>query len=204
MPIPGSQGLVKLTTNNEVVWIIAPHKDWGISGNGTDLNTKLLFPLDLDGQVISDPAVREGDINHPDFEWSWYQHAPLITPQGNIMLFDNGANRNYTGTGPYSRAVEYRVNTADRTIQQIWEYGKARSSETYSRIVSDVDFLPNDNHVIFSPGAVIFNGNLYGKSIEINYATGAVVFEATIIPPTAFFDIITLHRTERLTLYPVE
>ncbi|MGI9547635.1 MAG: hypothetical protein ACR2MM_10385, partial [Flavobacteriaceae bacterium] len=67
---------------------------------------------------------------------------------------------------------------------------------------SDVDYLADDEHLLFSPGAVSFNGSLYGQSIEVNYNTNSVVFEATIIPPLAFFDIITLHRTERLTLYP--
>ena len=197
-----TQGVVKLTSSNEVVWILAPHRDWGLSGNGVDLSTRLLDPLDSQGMPISDPDVSDGAANHPDFEWSWYQHAPLLKPDGNIMIFDNGQNRNFTGNGIYSRAVEYRIDDADNTIQQIWQYGKQRGDDTYSRIVSDVDYLPNDDHVIFSPGAITTNGNLSGKSIEIDYNSGNVVFEATIIPPSGFFDIITLHRTERLSLYP--
>ena len=197
-----TQGTVKLTANNEVVWILAPHREWGQAGNGVDLNTLLLDPLDAQGQVISDLQVLDGAVNHPDFEWSWYQHAPLITPEGNLMLLDNGDNRNYLGNELYSRAVEYKIDETDMTIQQIWQYGKERGAETYSRIVSDVDYIANEDHVIFSPGAVSFNGSLYGKSIEVAYPSGELIFEATIIPPMAFFDIITLHRTERLTLYP--
>lgn len=197
-----TQGLVKLNASNEVVWILAPHRDWGLSGNGVDLNSKLLNPLDTGGQIITDADVLDGVSNHPDFEWNWYQHAPLITPEGNIMLFDNGDNRNYTGNQIYSRAVEYRIDETNKTVQQVWQYGKERGTETYSRIVSDVDYLANEDHVIFSPGAVNLNGSLYGRSIEVDYNTGAVLFEATIIAPVAFFDIITLHRTERLTLYP--
>jgi len=56
--------------------------------------------------------------------------------------------------------------------------------------------------VIFSPGAIQAGGAAFGKSVEIDFITGEVLFEATITPPIAFFGIITLHRTERLTLYP--
>jgi arylsulfate sulfotransferase len=118
------------------------------------------------------------------------------------LLFDNGDNRNY-GTGPsYSRAVRYRIDEAAQTVQQIWEYGKSRGTETYSRIVSDVDYLQSADNVLFSPGAIQNGGTSYAKCIEVDYTSGEVVFEATIIPPTAFADIITLHRTERLSVYP--
>ena len=197
-----TQGTVKLTENNEVVWIIAPHKEWGTSGNGTDLSQFLLQPLDSNGQEITDQAVLAGDQNHSDFEWSWYQHAPLRMPNGNVMLFDNGDNRNYGAGALYSRAVEYDINENDMTIQQVWSYGKERGQETYSRIVSDVDYYPEENHVFFIPGASNFGGSKYGKSIELDYTQQQVIFEATITPPVAAFGLITLHRTERMTMYP--
>lgn len=195
------QGLIKLTRTNELVWILAPHLEWGTAGDGTDLSTKLLQPLDASGLPITDPDVLSGAANHPDFQWNWYQHAPLIMPDGNIMLFDNGDNRNYVGTGPYSRAVEYEIDGEEMTVRQVWAYGEERGAETYSRIVSDVDYHPEENHVLFSPGAVQFGGAAYGKAIEVDRASGAVLFEATITPPETRGPI-TFHRTERLSLYP--
>jgi arylsulfate sulfotransferase len=197
-----TQGVVKLTADNKVVWILAPHKAWGLAGDGEDLNEYLLQPLDALEQPITNLAVLEGDIGHPEFEWQWYQHAPSRLANGDVLLFDNGDNRNY-GTGPsYSRAVRYRIDEAAQTVQQIWEYGKSRGTETYSRIVSDVDYLQSADNVLFSPGAIQNGGTSYAKCIEVDYTSGEVVFEATIIPPTAFADIITLHRTERLSVYP--
>ncbi|MDX1672892.1 MAG: aryl-sulfate sulfotransferase, partial [Balneolaceae bacterium] len=143
-----------------------------------------------------------GDVNHPDFEWSWYQHAVKIKPDGNIFLFDNGENRNYSGSQLYSRAVEYAIDQQAMTIQQTWSYGKQRGAETYSRIVSEVDFLPDENHVFFTPGATRFGGEDYGKVVEIDYSQQAALFEATIIPPVPAFGLITLHRSQRLPLYP--
>ncbi|MDD2797915.1 MAG: aryl-sulfate sulfotransferase [Bacteroidales bacterium] len=196
-----TQGVVKLDAQNNVKWLLAPHKGWGIAGNGVDLTTKLLQPIDSNDQPILDTAVINGYTNHPDFEWNWCQHAIKRQPNGNFTIFDNGDVRNFTTQGPYSRAVEYKIDTMNMTVKQIWQYGKERGAETYSRIVSDVDFLNDVNHVIFSPGAIV-NPRPYGKIIEIDYATKNVLFEATIHPPKAYNGVLTFHRIERLNLYP--
>ncbi len=195
-----TQALVKLDSTNRVVWILGAHKGWGTSGNGIALAPLLLQPLDAAGQPITNQAVLDGDATHPDFEWNWYQHAPLLMPNGHVMLFDNGDNRNFGASGRYSRAVEYEIDATRRTVKQIWAYGKAGGASTYSRIVSDVDFLNRENHVVFSPGAIA-DGAPTGKVIELDYATQEVVFQATLTPPNAFFGI-TFHRTERIALYP--
>jgi len=192
------QGVVKLTQENDVVWIISPHLGWGISGNGVDLANSLLQPLDSSGMAIDSAEVIDGFENHPDFEWNWYQHAPHLLPSGNILLFDNGDNRNYIGYGPYSRVVEYEIDEYNMTIRQIWQYGKERGDEMYSRIFSDVDYAPENNHVFFSSGAIL-NTDSYGKALELDPYTGNVIFEATIYP--SLFLPVTFHRTERMPIY---
>jgi arylsulfate sulfotransferase len=195
-----TQGVIKLTHDNEVVWILATHRGWGMAGDGTDLTTKLLQPLDGSGQPIDNTSILDGAAISDSFEWPWYQHAPQVMPNGNVLLFDNGDNRNYEGGGAYSRAVEYTIDKNLMTVQQVWSYGKDRGSETYSRIVSDVDYHASSNHVFFSPGAITTPVN-YGRVMEIDYTSKEVLFEASIIPPQAPFNI-TFHRTERLSLYP--
>ncbi len=197
-----TQGLIKLTADNKVVWIMGPHKEWDISGGGQDLNKYLLQPVDANGDPINDSAVVEGTENHPDFEWNWYQHAAKLLPNGHITLFDNGDNRNFSNAEKYSRAVEYEIDEDNMTVKQIWQYGKERGADMYSRIVSDVDFLLDESHVIVSPGASSVNGVNYGKSIEVLYPSGEVIFEATITPEEALLGLVVLHRTERLPLYP--
>lgn len=194
-----TQGIVKVTDNNEVVWIIATHRDWDTSRLGVEMQQYLLQPLDKNGNIISDTGVINGSANHPDFEWPWYQHAPFVMPNGNIMCFDNGDNRNYTGLQKYSRAVEYEIDEANMTIKQVWTYGKERGISTYSRVVSDVDFLPEANHVLFVPGFQVVNSNGTGsKVIEIDYATKQVIFEAEISAVGG----AAVHQAERLPLYP--
>lgn len=193
-----TQGIVKLNAQNEVSYILAPHNDWNaLSGNGTELTQYLLTPLDSQNQAITDMDVLLGNTNHPDFEWSWYQHSPILLPNGNLMVFDNGDNRNFINAGPYSRAVEYEIDEENKTIKQVWSYGKERGQETYSRIVSKVSFLADKNTVLFTPGASVPGG----KVVEVDYDSKEVVFEATLNPPNTVFNI-SFHNVLRMSLYP--
>ena len=196
-----TQGVVKLNESNEVVWIMAPHKGWSTAGNGTDLTQYLLQPLDAQNQPITNQQVLDGETNHADFEWNWYQHSPVLMPNGNIVLFDNGDNRNYSDVEKYSRAVEFKIDETNKTIQQVWDYGKTRGAACYSRIVSKVWYFENEDNVLFTPGAVQYNGDDYGKIIEVDRSTNEVQFEATIRPPNVLF-IITFHNAARVDLYP--
>jgi arylsulfate sulfotransferase len=190
-----TQGVVKLTYNNTVQWILSPHKGWGVNGNGDSLQRFLLTPLDAAGNVITDTAVLSGSSNHTDFEWNWYQHSPVIMPNQHLLLFDNGSSRNFntTNTNLYSRAVEYAINAADMTVRQVWSYGKERGRETFSNVISKVQYLPNTNHVLFCPGFINYNG-IPGKIVEIDYPTKQVVFEMNVC--------VAFHRAKRLVLYP--
>ncbi|MEM6344681.1 MAG: aryl-sulfate sulfotransferase [Bacteroidota bacterium] len=199
-----SQCTVKLSPNNEVIWIIAPHKDWQQAGNGEDLNQYLLQPLDAQGNAITDSLVLEGQVDHPDFAWAWYQHSPVVLPNGNLLLFDNGDNRNYQGNGPnsYSRSVEYKIDAAAKTIQQVWDFGEENGAAGFSRVVSKTTYSVPDDHVFLSPGAISFNGEAYGLVQEIDRPNDALIFEAKVIPPVAAFGILTFHNSQRLSLYP--
>ena len=195
-----TQGIVKLNPENEVSYILAPHREWNTSGDGTDLSQFLLTPLDANDDPITDPDVLEGITNHPDFEWSWYQHSPILMPNGNLLVFDNGDNRNYSNSGPYSRAVEYEINPTDKTIKQVWSYGKERGLETYARIVSKVTYVAENNSVLFTPGSSVSEGAPRGKVVEVDYTTREVIFEATIRPPNTIFDI-SFHNVQRVSVF---
>ncbi len=195
-----TQGIVKLNAQNEVSYILAPHREWNTSGDGTELSQFLLTPLDANDDEITDVNVLDGSENHPDFEWSWYQHSPILMPNGNLMVFDNGDNRNYTNFGPYSRAVEYEIDEEGKTIKQVWSYGKERGEETYARIVSKVSYVADNNSVLFTPGSAVNGGVPSGKVVEVDYNSKNVIFEATIVPPNAFFNI-SFHNVLRMNLY---
>lgn len=197
-----TQGVVKLDWNNEVVWILAPHVDWATNGRGEELSDFLLSPIGEFGGAITDPAVLAGQSTHFQFDWSWYQHAPKVLPNGHVLIFDNGFNRLFGQASSWSRAVIYEIDQEQMTVRQAWEYGRDRGEETYSFIVSDADFHPESNSVIMSPGAIQGGSSAHGKVVEIDYDTEEVIFEAKITPPIAGLQLVTFHRTHRMSLYP--
>lgn len=194
-----TQGYVSLDNSNQVEWIVSTHNDWDTNRRGESLAPYLLQPLTSSGQVISDTNVLNGFQNSSDFSWPWYGHAPFFMPNGNLMVFDNGDNRNYGNSSNYSRAVEYEIDEPNRTIKQVWEYGRNRGTETFGQYVSDVDYLPQTGNILFSPGfGTNNNGKIGGRIVEIDYQTKSVVYEVLITPPVGVF--VTFHRTERMLL----
>jgi len=204
-----TQGVVKLTQNNEVVWIVAPHRDWGVSGSGQELKSHLLQPLNEQGDPISNPEVLEGVRNHPDFEWSWYQHSPVVLQNGNLLLYDSGNNRNYSPFQLYSRVVEYKINSEDNTIQQIWDFGNDGGFSFYSNQAGAISYDKEKQRYLASFGA-IDESLSYGKVFELareeqgNFTskTGVGLFlEISIIPPQATRDVVFRNATS-IDLYP--
>ncbi len=196
-----TQGIIKLTSDNHVKWILGSHKGWGMNRRGENLNQFLLKPLDAAGNLIADSDVLEGIKNHADFEWNWYQHSPQIMPTGNLLLFDNGDIRNFNPSAPtrYSRAVEYKINTNNMTVQQVWTYGKEGGATTFSRIISSVKYLPRTDHILFAPGFGVPNGTGFGgKIVEIDYKTKDIVFQESISSANGW----GFHRAIRMELYP--
>jgi len=200
------QGVIKVDPSNQVEWIIAPHRNWDMNGMGQDLNQYLLTPLDANDDPITDTAVLKGYTNHTDFEWPWYMHAPLVTPEGTVMVFDNGGRRNYVTTNIYSRAVEYEVDEVNMTVKQKFQYGKEAGQDLFAAIVSDVDYDADLNSVIFAGGTMLDNPNFqmatrfWGKHVEVDRDNGTVIAEYTIDAYKPLF-IITFNRTEKMDLY---
>ena len=195
------QGVAKLTYDNHVKWLLAPHRGWGTNHQGQNLNDLLFTPLAASGQAIADTAVVNGSANAPDFEWNWYQHSVQLLPNSDLLLFDNGTNRNFIRNAPahYSRAVVYRLDPTARTVQQIWTYGKERGADTFSAIVSRVQYLPAVNHILFCPGYEVPNATgSGGKVIEVDYASKQVLFEMQLTPANGF----AFHRAQRESIYP--
>ena len=194
-----TQGIVKLDYNNNVKWILGPHRGWGTNRKGQDLNQFLLAPVKANGSKITGASVIDGSTNSPFFEWNWYQHSVIMIPNGNIMMFDNGTTRNYKNSSNYSRAVEYKIDETNMTVQQVWEYGKERGIETFSTIVSSVQYLPQTNHVLFCPGYRVKNADgLGGKIVEVDYNTKKVVYQASISSENK----LGFHRARRFSVYP--
>ena len=123
--------------SGELVWILGQHDRW--SGAWSEY---LLSP--------------QGEL-----EWQNHQHAPMVTPQGTVLMFDNGTNRDgpaeegAPASEKYSRAVEYEIDEEVMEVRQVWEYRGGADEPFYSFFVSDADWLPVTENVLITAGGLI-------------------------------------------------
>ena len=189
-------GIFKFNKRGNLAWIIAPHKKWR-----QQYKPYLLTPLDKNGNPITDQAVIDGDKSTDDFDWVWGVHAPVFLPNGHIIAFDNGFCRNYivrplSDQEQYSRVVEYEVDEVNRTVRQVWQYGKDRK-DCYGPARSSVQYLSQTKHMLFCSAMQnkLSNGGSGAHIIEIDPATNEVIYELEL-------NSAVFHRAIRLPLYP--
>jgi arylsulfate sulfotransferase len=192
------QGIMSFTRSGNLRWLISPHKYWN-----EKYEPYLLDPVDENGNAITDPSVIAGDAKTDGFDWSWGAHTPVALPNGNILVFDNGYNRNWISNAEsetnYSRVVEYKIDENQKTVQQVWSYGESRGAEGFSQVISGVQYLPQTKHVLYCPGlAVKTQKGLGGRIVEIDPVTREVIFDLEITAPSN----MAFHRVTRLSLYP--
>lgn len=130
--------VVKIDADSEeIVWILGQHDRWSSAWSD-----HLLSP--------------QGEL-----EWQNHQHAPMVTPRGTILLFDNGTNRDGPAENAapapqkYSRAVEYAIDEEAMEVRQVWEYRGDAGEPFYSSFVGDADWLPMTGNVLITAGGII-------------------------------------------------
>ncbi|OEU44566.1 MAG: hypothetical protein BBJ60_07125 [Desulfobacterales bacterium S7086C20] len=127
-----------------------------------------------------------------EIEWPWYQHAPSITSEGNLLLFDNGIMRArpFKEQAPisevYSRAVQYSIDEEGLIAQEVWSSDVAGPKSLVSFAMGDADYLPSKGNVL------------------ITYATGSLQVEGSRVrEPHATVREVTA-STPAKTVYEVE
>lgn len=213
-----NQGLFKISWDDKLQWILSPKKGWGKAGRfakSFETTPYLLTAVDKNGQPYNN-AIQMGTESAADFDFSWGQHAPKLMPNGNLLAFDNGVLRNFKTDQLYSRAVEYKIDKKNKTVSQVWQYGKERGNEFFSSVVSDVDYLPDTKNILITAGNIRKEqgyatkktiGDKIAKIVEVEYPSGEEVFEATIELKTmngkkivAWGQSDVIYRSERVKL----
>ncbi|EAI2634851.1 hypothetical protein EOD97_08295 [Campylobacter jejuni] len=108
------------------------HKGWN-----KEFQKYLLQPVDKNGKkiVCDDYSKCPGYENdNGGFDFTWTQHTGWrIDSKSNkryiyISVFDNGdargAEQPVFASQKYSRSVIYKIDQQNKTVEQIWEYGK--------------------------------------------------------------------------------
>ncbi len=129
------------------------------------------------------------------FTWPFAQHSSKVLPDldhnpdtTDIILFDNHVDigvfsrTSYPDLNQYSRAVHYRINESDMTIEQIWSFGETLSPVLFSTIISEVDYLKNTNSMLVLFGFIQQNKQTGGKLFEVDAADSAnIIFEMELL-----------------------
>jgi len=189
--------VIKLSRETgELVWILGTHAGWG-----DRWKPYLLNPVG-------------------EFEWQYHQHAARTTRDGLLLLFDNGNDRAWppeTRTPDkeaYSRAVEFKIDEEQGTVEQVWLYGGPGAF--FSSFVSEADLLPVTGNVLVTEGGLTRNdqGEYASGREATRYSTRIVEVTHSQAPEIVFELLIedpsvedpmgwTVYRSERLPdLYP--
>ncbi|MCD8021482.1 MAG: aryl-sulfate sulfotransferase [Lachnospiraceae bacterium] len=120
-------------------------------------------------------TVAEGE---EDFEWPHAQTNVSFLPDGDILVFDNGAQQTESatatgteagadignesaedaGSGIYSLAVRYHLDTENMTISLVWSYGAERGEAWDSSDLSGAVYLAEDTYLITSGSCMDSSG----------------------------------------------
>ena len=157
-----------------------------------------------------------GDFTLTEGEWFLHQHAPQVLDDGSIMVYDNGNERPGTSLDepdnlPYSRAVQYEIDTENWTATQVWEHrADAPGEAVYAPFVGDADVLDGGTVLITHGGLLdppahtpqTEGVQVWGRVIEVDYDTGDVVFDLKVKDPAGEANWI-VYRAERIpSMYP--
>ena len=167
---------VKIDGDGRLVWILGDPAGWS-----EQFRPFLLQP--------------EGEV-----QWPYHLHAPQITSDGNLMVFDNGNFRAVPPARPvphaqnYSRAVEYAIDEDAMTVRQVWSYGGPGSDKFYTPFLGDADRLPITGNVLISDGGRLVDENGVATNNVIGGRKWARLLEVTGGEnPAAVFELIIDH-----------
>ena len=147
-------------STGELVWILGDHGNWK-----APWSDKLLRPI--------------GELG-----WQYHQHDCSVTPEGNVLCFDNGNFRavpfgqKMTAEQSYSRAVEYAIDEKSMTVRQVWAFGEAPDERLFSCYQSGALRLPKTGNTLITYGGV---STINGKPTLANHSsyTHARIIEVT-------------------------
>jgi arylsulfate sulfotransferase len=175
--------LVSLRTQNAVFkfsrstgqlkWVLGPPANWG-----TNWQPYLLTPVGT------------------PFDWNYGQHAPELTPQGTLLLYNDDNFRASPYDPPvadsnnYSSAIEYSIDETNMEVSEVWNSAwQTNQEQLYTPYIGMVQWLPQTRNVLVTYGAVTYVNeappNLYAPG-----ATMVRIIEYTHDPvPEVVFDL---------------
>lgn len=158
--------------HNNAVWYDKNTNSLTFSGRHVDSMINIDFETGKLNWIIGDPTGWPQEMVDKyffkpvgnNFEWQYEQHACVITPNGDVMCFDNHhygskvRDEFAPAKDSYSRGVRYKINTKDMTIEQVWQYGKDRGAEFFSPYICNVEYY-NEGHYMVHSGGIAYDAD---------------------------------------------
>lgn len=158
--------------HNNSIWYEKDTNSLTISGRHQDVVINLDYDTGALNWVLGDPDEWPEDFvsryflkpEGEPFEYQYEQHGVIYTPNGDLMLFDNGHFRSkypekyQKAADSYSRGVRYRIDHKNHTVRQVWEYGRERGSDFFSPYISNVEYYAEDRYMVHSGGIAYIDG----------------------------------------------
>ncbi len=164
--------IVKFSRAGQIQWILGPHDNWD-----SELQPYLLTP-------VGEP-----------FNWNYAQHAPIFTPQGTLLFYDDGNCRAEPFAPPvadqanYSRAAEFSIDETNMQVSQVWEYSETNDDRLFTSAVGNATWLPQTSNVLVTFGYVSYENGAHPDPVATN-ATVVRLKEVTHqANPSVVFDL---------------
>ncbi|WP_431800433.1 aryl-sulfate sulfotransferase [Halobacillus andaensis] len=178
--------------DGEVEWILADHEGWP-----EEFEDHLLEPQ---GEDFKFPGGPHAVMTLPDQD-----ENPDTT---DVLLFDNNiavVRGDENQSEEFSRAVQYRINTEDFTVKEVWSYGEERGEEFFSNIVGDADYLEATGNRLITSGHAFGEGDdLHSRIVETTDDEEAEVVYELKVSGFEEGESRQAYRAERMPLYPEE
>jgi len=162
----------KFSRTGQLKWILGPPANWS-----ANLQPYLLTPVGA------------------PFEWNYGQHAPMLTPQGTLLLYDDGNYRaspfdaSIADKDNHSRSVEFNINETNMVVSQVWDSTQADEDRLFTPIIGKAQWLTQRRNVLVTYGYVSYINGVHPSSNATN-ATMSRIVEYTHDPiPQVMFDL---------------
>ena len=176
--------VIKFSRGGQLKWILGPHENWG-----PEFQPYLLTPVGT------------------PFQWNYAQHAPMITPQGTLLLYDNGNFRaspfepKVPDASNYSRAVEYDINEETMEVSQVWEYGGDVAEPLFTPSVGDADWLNRSGNILITYGNITYVNGAHPSAFSTNAAMVRIKEVTHDAVPEVVFDLALFDYNNTSTSY---
>ena len=143
-----NQGIIKITSQGAVDWLITPKKGLeksGRDGKGPALWDKVLTAVDANDKPYPE-EVQKGNSSAKDFKWPLFNHLVKTAGPNVYAVYDNSGKVSDLNlfTTIHSNALVLRVDPTKRTVQTVW----MEKLPVYSSAGSNVLYEPLQNRVI--------------------------------------------------------